>query len=268
MKYFLYFFPFIISFNLLAQNNISVLVNYRVKYFRNDDTTGNVWTITEYVALAKNCEMSYAYVGANNFADFNKTDDEPLESNLRFVQQYQNLKDRYFMSLGGTTTIGIDKGFLLLKDTMAHIHWKFLKKSKIIQSVECFSAQAEYRGRVWTAWYAPSIPISSGPWLLYGLPGMILEAEDMKGAVRIKCLRVNVEPPVGEVIKTPFTNKKAQRLVSAKELKKIFEKTTIKEGKKSKNFVSFGISDFEIYDFEKDFKVKRFQQKLSDTQKK
>ncbi|MDO4158912.1 MAG: GLPGLI family protein [Prevotellaceae bacterium] len=42
----------------------------------------------------------------------------------------------------------------------------------------CHLATATYKGRNWSAWYTEDIPISEGPWLLYGLPGLILKAYD------------------------------------------------------------------------------------------
>lgn len=45
---------------------------------------------------------------------------------------------------------------------------------------DCFKAEATWRGRMWTAWYAPEIPLSDGPWKLGGLPGLILMAYDSR----------------------------------------------------------------------------------------
>lgn len=56
--------------------------------------------------------------------------------------------------------------------------WNTTDESKEILGYECFKATTDYRGRRWTAWFAPEIPVQEGPWKLCGLPGLILEAYD------------------------------------------------------------------------------------------
>lgn len=56
--------------------------------------------------------------------------------------------------------------------------WEITDETKEVIGYECFKAMTEYRGRSWTAWFAPEIPVQDGPWKLCGLPGLILEAHD------------------------------------------------------------------------------------------
>lgn len=56
--------------------------------------------------------------------------------------------------------------------------WEVTEETKDIIGYQCFKATADYRGRRWTAWFAPEIPVQDGPWKLCGLPGLILEASD------------------------------------------------------------------------------------------
>ncbi len=164
-----------------------------------------------------------------------------------------------------------------IEDKMYPISWKLSKNTRKIQNIECFSAQAEYRGRVWTAWYAPSIPILSGPWKLYGLPGMILEAEDREGLIRFECESIVIPALNNITIETSEFFDTKEKHISTKEYAVLAKKNienyekmnttmTDKQGGMSKS--SMGVQNIEIFDFEKNLTVKRIQQKLSNTPKK
>lgn len=64
---------------------------------------------------------------------------------------------------------------------LSDLQWEIGDSSKIILGYECQLATADYHGRKWIAWFAPEIPIQSGPWQLMGLPGLIMEAESAGG---------------------------------------------------------------------------------------
>ncbi len=57
------------------------------------------------------------------------------------------------------------------------ISWQLVDgANKKIGGYDCKKAKAEVRGRTYEVWYAPKLKVPSGPWKLYGLPGLILEA--------------------------------------------------------------------------------------------
>ena len=57
--------------------------------------------------------------------------------------------------------------------------WQLVPDSSTtILSYPCQLAKANFKGRTWYAWYSEDIPISEGPWKLYGLPGLVLRAYD------------------------------------------------------------------------------------------
>lgn len=66
--------------------------------------------------------------------------------------------------------------------------WELNDSAKVILGYECLMATSNYHGRKWTAWYAPDIPIQSGPWQLMGLPGLILEAESDRGEYKFSII--------------------------------------------------------------------------------
>lgn len=63
------------------------------------------------------------------------------------------------------------------EESIPHIGWTTTDSTINILGYECFMATADFHGRKWTAWFAPEIPVSDGPWKLCGLPGIILKAE-------------------------------------------------------------------------------------------
>ena len=63
-------------------------------------------------------------------------------------------------------------------DTMFPMQWQLIAEEKMIGGIPCSKAVGFFKGRGYTAWYAPSVANSDGPWKLGGLPGMILEAYD------------------------------------------------------------------------------------------
>lgn len=58
-------------------------------------------------------------------------------------------------------------------------NWQIIPDSTAsLIGYKCQLAQAFFKGRLWYAWYTEDIPLSEGPWKLYGLPGLVLRAYD------------------------------------------------------------------------------------------
>jgi len=53
--------------------------------------------------------------------------------------------------------------------------WELTTVEAVILNKRCFSAKTHFRGRDYTAFYAPSIERTDGPWKFGGLPGLILQ---------------------------------------------------------------------------------------------
>ena len=59
-------------------------------------------------------------------------------------------------------------------------NWKMHAGAATICGYACKKATTTFRGRNYTAWYAPKIAHSDGPWKFWGLPGLILKVTDDK----------------------------------------------------------------------------------------
>jgi GLPGLI family protein len=66
----------------------------------------------------------------------------------------------------------------LIQDNLTPIKWTIDSETKIFGDIRCQKAKGSFRGRNYIVWFAPSIPVRSGPWKLGGLPGLILQATD------------------------------------------------------------------------------------------
>ncbi|MFB9863999.1 GLPGLI family protein [Rufibacter immobilis] len=64
------------------------------------------------------------------------------------------------------------------QEDIPKIDWQISNQSKEIGGMKVIKATARFRGRNYTAWFAPEIAVPLGPWKLHGLPGLILEAHD------------------------------------------------------------------------------------------
>ena len=56
--------------------------------------------------------------------------------------------------------------------------WAIAFETADILGYTCLKAKTHFRGREWTAWYAPELPVNAGPWKFNGLPGAILKLSD------------------------------------------------------------------------------------------
>ena len=72
--------------------------------------------------------------------------------------------------------------------------WTLAGKDSIIADYPCQQAETFYRGRHWTVWFTPDIPVSDGPWKLHGLPGLILQAEDSEHWFSFACIEIENAP--------------------------------------------------------------------------
>lgn len=171
------------------------------------------------------------------------TEDQKLEPvnpmmSIRIEKQgdgvlYKNLKENKIL----VETDLFEKEFLV-SDNLTKYEWKLESETKKIGNYTCYKATAIIKAEAKedseevillgaktedtkiTVWYTPDIPVSHGPSEFWGLPGLILEAND--GLTTYLCSKIVLNPKEKVEIKVP---KKGQK-VSAAEFEKIsLEKT-------------------------------------------
>ena len=77
----------------------------------------------------------------------------------------------------------VKENISLIEEDLDVINWKITTISKDIKGFKCLKAVGDYKGRTYEAWFCKEYPYSTGPWKLGGLPGLIIEASDLKNQV-------------------------------------------------------------------------------------
>ncbi|MEM6719764.1 MAG: GLPGLI family protein [Bacteroidota bacterium] len=129
----------------------------------------------------------------------------------------------------------------LVQDELENKEWKLENETKFIGQYTCYKAtrtiEMEKRTSMSinsdneapkvtkekvtvTAWYTPDIPVTTGPDMFWGLPGLILEVND--GTRTMVCSKIVLNPKNKVTIKEPSSGKK----VDGEEFKTIMDKKT------------------------------------------
>ncbi len=93
------------------------------------------------------------------------------------------------------------------EDELPPITWQMGEETKTVLGYNCQKATGNLYGREWIAWFTMDIPVSDGPWLLCGLPGLIMEAYDSENIFHFTAIELgndssrSVEPKEKKYIK-------------------------------------------------------------------
>lgn len=100
-----------------------------------------------------------------------------------------------------------------------NFQWKITGRQKLILDYPCMEATTGEAEKMVTAWFTPVIPVSSGPGIYSGLPGLILSIETNGG--RNITTAIKVEP--GETENGKILRPDKGRKVTRQEFDKIVE---------------------------------------------
>ncbi|WP_029904357.1 GLPGLI family protein [Prevotella sp. 10(H)] len=75
--------------------------------------------------------------------------------------------------------------------------WNITTDTLTVLNYLCQKATTSFRGRNYEVWFSPDIPVNDGPWKLYGLPGLILKANDTENLFSFEIIGLeNLASPV------------------------------------------------------------------------
>ncbi|MBO9611849.1 MAG: GLPGLI family protein [Dyadobacter sp.] len=104
-----------------------------------------------------------------------------------------------------TDVIGMLGKTYIVEDSLRKPTWKVMNKIKEIAGHMCMMAVTEdtLKGQKIAAWFANDLPVSGGPELYSGLPGMILELDVNDGDMVVTAIDIKMKPVAAEDISLP-----------------------------------------------------------------
>lgn len=130
----------------------------------------------------------------------------------------------------------ISKNHCIVSDTFGTIEWMLHPEHKRFGHYDCRRATGNFRGRDYEVWYTLDIPISTGPFKLGGLPGLILEARSLDGMVNFLFSSLEISNTIPGILKIPSGNNLGISYAAFVEEKLKFDKQLV-DGFKAKGIV-------------------------------
>jgi GLPGLI family protein len=162
-----------------------VMVHYKFTHVR--DTTNRDHPYTENTALyvGKNSSAYRSYDNILEQAEAKKQMEIALanspDGNVRINRQRRGSPSEYYefpneRKLARKEPLVMDT--YLIDDVLPAIDWKISSDTMTFGGLHCQKATTRFKGRDYTAWFCPDMPLHVGPWKLNGLPGVIVQAYD------------------------------------------------------------------------------------------
>src|ERR1700744_6361001 len=168
-----------------------VLVHYKFTHVR--DTTNRDHPYTENMALyiGKNSSAYKSYDNVLEQAEFKKQVQAAMASSpdghVSINRQKKGSGAEYY-EFPNEKKLARKEGLVmetyLMEDAMPAIGWKISNDTMTFGGLHCQKATAHFKGRDYTAWFCPDLPLHVGPWKLNGLPGVIVQAYDTRKDVQ------------------------------------------------------------------------------------
>lgn len=109
--------------------------------------------------------------------------EQPKENGMSIVIEYGGSRGTLYKNIGDNRILKTENAFgknYLISDELKKYDWKISKESKEILGYEVRKAEAKIDSTTNVmAWYAPKLPYKNGPSGYQGLPGLILELEEI-----------------------------------------------------------------------------------------
>jgi len=176
-----------------AQMKFTYLFRYKKSWYRNDSDTA---LLEDKQSLLIGAKTSKYY--SDYYYDYckremsRKINDESytykqMEEGTCSFEIFKNYPDSKMTVIEQAGVDMLGGNYKYVED-MPSIQWKIDTDTATILTYSCQKATTTFRGRNYTAWFAPDIPSNNGPWKFGGLPGLILKISDESHRYMFECI--------------------------------------------------------------------------------
>jgi len=132
-----------------------------------------------------------------------KIKNKPIRSNYRIIK---NFATGNFISIRMYSLAPIQ----YMEESM-NMSWSITNEVDTMFGLPCTKATTHYGGRDYEAWFTSEVPISDGPYVFQGLPGLILKLADGQGWYTFKVKQIITEN-TDRYISPNWLNEYAQKI--------------------------------------------------------
>ncbi len=178
-------------FSSLAQSDTSILsVTYEFGILTDTTIPGNFYKENMLLLIGQKESLFKSYdkylldsifneklSKAQGIGDIKITPQRPTATTQR-IQEYSETNFLYGEALFSS--------FYYWEEAKPVFNWQIEKDTITLSGLLCQKAVTRHKGRNWEVWFCPDMPFPVGPWKFYGLPGLILQANDSRNQVYFK----------------------------------------------------------------------------------
>ena len=167
-----------------------VLVHYKFSHVRDTNNRSIPFTENMVLVIGKRAGVYRSYDHQLSVARDKKKMQEAVANSaggpVRFDRRITGSGTEYYQFPNDKKMLRKEYlfGSFLVNDALPVINWQITGDTASYGGLHCQKAKGHFKGREYTAWFCPDLPLHLGPWKLNGLPGVIVEAYDATGDVR------------------------------------------------------------------------------------
>jgi GLPGLI family protein len=187
-----------------------VLVHYKFTHVRDTAERAHPYTENMILLVGKTASVYKSYDGMVADEQFRKAYIEAAanspDGHMEINRSGAGLRPQYYQYPNEQKLLTKDYVLVteyLIAGPMPAINWKISRDTASFGGLHCQKATGHFKGRDYIVWFCPDLPVHTGPWKLNGLPGVIVDAHDLKNEVIFqfdgveKAVFTEIKPIVG-----------------------------------------------------------------------